>query len=757
MKSRTAILITGLLVSLLSAQETQNFVKNGDFSDSLNYVWNFNANGAEATGKIESAGRYFIEITTPGASDNAPQLQQGNITLEKNEAYILKFTAYSNEPATIRAQLKSNETIYTDTAVGTFTLTESPKVYSVPFFVSQNTSSNVELQFNCGINRQKTRIAFNKVSLTKDTTTQIIISKPEAGESWKTGLEKKIKWITVGNLNSVTIKYTNGKSWKTITELVANDNEYTWLIPQDAVGESCRILVSSVNGKISDTSSVFSIVASQKPESSDSGNIVKNGEFSDTTDWKFEVFDGAASGKFVNGEYAIEVEEVTNSSRENSYKVKLSQSSIKLESGVMYYFSFDAYGSEEKVIYANVGESGGAYKTVFGGDTIPVNLTTEKKTYSYAFVASGEISEGPDYRVEFNCAANIGKVVIDNVKLIKSSSAECFVLKPFANTVHKVGSVMAVEWYPSDVQTVSLEYSTDNGKKWKSIADSIGNLYAYQWTIPEESSMECLLRVIDVVTDSVLGKSAVFQINNFGIPVKKGEQIINGKFALEMTGWNELTLNNGTEASVYVKDKSLKVSIDEAGDSLSDIILSQGNLTLQKGTEYFFSFDGYSAGIRKMQVLVRSMENDSVILFDSIISLPQVSDFFEWTFVPEFDVFGKVEFNFGGSSALVSLDNISINTDHVSVRKIARKSSLDLMTMKIMHTGSNITFMLNEKVDGKLNIYNLSGKLVRSLTVSSSNIIWDRKDVYGKMSARGSYIAALRADKKKMVHSFLVR
>ncbi|MDO5576397.1 MAG: carbohydrate binding domain-containing protein [Fibrobacter sp.] len=757
MKSRTAILVTSLLVSLLSAQETQNLVKNGDFSDSLNYVWNFNANGAVATGKIESAGRYFIEVTTPGASDNAPQLQQGNITLEKNEAYVLKFTAYSSEPATIRAQLKSNETIYTDTAAGTFTLTESPKVYSVPFFVSQNTNSNVELQFNCGINRQKTRIAFNKVSLTKDTTTQIIFSKPEAGESWKTGLEKKIKWITIGNLNSVTIKYTNGKAWKTITELVANDNEYTWLIPQEAAGESCRILVSSINGKISDTSSVFSITASSKPETPDSGNIVKNGEFSDTTDWKFEVFDGVANGKFVNGEYAIEIEELTNSSRENSYQVKLSQSSIKLESGVMYYFSFDAYGSEEKVIYANVGESGGAYKTVFGGDTIPVNLTTEKKTYSYAFIAN-EVSDGPDYRVEFNCATNIGKVVIDNVKLVKSSNAEYFIMKPFANTVHKVGSVMSVEWYPSDVQTIALEYSTDNGKKWKSIADSIGNLYAYQWTVPEESSVECLLRVLDAATDSVLGKSAVFQINSFGIPVKKGEQIINGKFALEMTGWNGLTLSNGAEASAYVKDKSLKVSIDEAGDSLSDITLSQGNLTLQKGTEYFFSFDGYSAGIRKMQVSVKSMENDSVVLFDSIVSLPQVSDFFEWTFVPEFDVFGKVEFKFGGSSALVSLDNISVNTDHVSVRKIARKSSInDLMTMKIMHTGSNITFMLNEKVDGMLNIYNLSGKLVRSLNVSSSSIVWDRKDVYGKMTARGSYIAALRADKKKMVHSFLVK
>ncbi|HLV32002.1 MAG TPA: hypothetical protein VKY57_10570, partial [Chitinispirillaceae bacterium] len=297
----------------------------------------------------------------------------------------------------------------------------------------------------------------------------------------------------------------------------------------------------------------------------------------------------------------------------------------------------------------------------------------------------------------------------------------------------------------------------DKGNNWELIEDCVGNLYSFLWTVPNVTSTECMIRVIDTESDSVLGTSAVFQINSFGIPVKTGEQIVNGHFDNEMTGWNTLTLKNGSEASAFVREKSLKISIDEAGDSLSDIILSQDNLTLLEGVEYYVSFDGYSAGIRNLQIAVKSMENDSVILFDTTVSLPQVSSFFEWTFAPQIDAFARIEFKMGGSSALVSLDNVSLNTEHVSVRKIAMKSTVDLMTMKIIHAGPDVSFRLNEKVNGILNIYNLSGKLVRSISVSSSNVLWDRKDSYGNISARGSYIAALRAEKKKMVHSFLIK
>lgn len=758
MGSRTGFLITTILVFLLSAQETQNLIKNGDFSDSLTYVWNFNSNGADATGKIEPLGRFFIDISTPGPSDNAPQLQQGNITLEKNEAYILRFKAYSTEPVVIRAQLEGNGIVYSDTSAGTVALTESPKTYNVPFFMKHNSDYDVQLQFNCGISRQKARIAFNDIVLEKDTATRIIISKPEVDEVWNVGIEKKIKWITVGSLNNVIIKYTNtnGESWKTITEKVANDNEYTWIIPQEATGDKCQIMVSSTDGKISDISPEFTISSSETPIVTDSGNVIKNGDFSDSTDWVFDVFEGSASGKIVDGEYVIEIESLSNTDRENSYKVKLSQPSIALEEECMYHFSFDAYASQERAIYANIGESGGAYSTVSGGDTIPVNLTTEKKTFSYSFIAK-DVSNGPDYRIEFNCATGTGKIYIDNVSLVKTDISEFFVIKPFTNSVLKAGSSVQIEWKSSDAETVTLQYSGDKGNNWELIEDSVGNLYSYQWTVPNVTSTECMLRVIDTESDSVLGTSAVFQINSFGIPVKNGEQIVNGHFDNEMTGWNTLAMQNGAEASAFVREKTLKISIDEAGDSLSDIIISQDNLTLLEGVEYYLSFDGYSAGVRNLQLAVKSMENDSIVLFDTTVSLPQVSSFFEWTFTPQFDVFARIEFRMGGSSALVSLDNVSLNTEHVSVRKIARKSSVDLMTMRIIHAGPNVSFLLNEKVNGILNIYNLSGKLVRSISASSSNILWDRKDAYGNISARGSYIAALRADKKKMVHSFLIK
>lgn len=754
---RFVLLILSILF-ITSAQESQNLIQNGDFSDSLNYAWNFNANGADATGKIEPLGRFFIEIKNPGESDNAPQLQQGNITLEKHEAYVLKFRAYSTDSVVIRAQLKGMGNTYSDTSEGIVTLTENPKTYSMPFFMQYDTDNNVRLQFDCGISRCEARIAFNDVVLEKDTSTRVIISKPESDELWKPGVEKKIKWITIGTLNKVMIKYTNnfGESWKTITELVANDNEYTWLIPKEASGEKCQVMVSSTDGKISDISPVFSISESESPVVTDSGNLVKNGDFSDTTDWFFDVFEGRASGEIVDGEYVIEIDSLVNSDRENSYKIKLSQPSVILKEGNMYNFSFDAYASEEKVIYANIGESGGAYKTVSGGDTVGVNLTTEKKTYNYTFIAQN-VTNGPDYRVEFNCATGVGKICIDNVKLIQTDVSEFFIIKPFTDNVLKAGDTEQIEWKSSSAETVSLQYSIDNGNSWEVIDDSIGNLYTYQWIVPDVRSMECILRVIDTENDTILGRSAVFEINSFGIPVKTEEQIVNGSFNNEISGWNTLVLENGAEATMFVKDKSLKISIDEPGDSLSDIILFQNNLTLLEGVEYYVSFDGYSAGVRDLQIAVRSMDNDSIVMFDTTINLPQISEFFEWTFTPQSDMFSRIEFKLGGSSALVSLDNISINTEHVNVHKTTRKSTVNLMTMKIINSGLNISFQLNSRVNGLLNIYNLSGKLVRSIPVSSKNILWDRKDSYGNITSRGSYIAALRADKMKMIHSFLIK
>ena len=63
-----------------------------------------------------------------------------------------------------------------------------------------------------------------------------------------------------------------------------------------------------------------------------------------------------------------------------------------------------------------------------------------------------------------------------------------------------------------NIETVVLAYSTDNGQGWNNI-DTVANNGAYQWTIPQENSNQCLVRVSDVSDSDIYDISdGVFRI-----------------------------------------------------------------------------------------------------------------------------------------------------------------------------------------------------------------------------------------------------
>ena len=63
-----------------------------------------------------------------------------------------------------------------------------------------------------------------------------------------------------------------------------------------------------------------------------------------------------------------------------------------------------------------------------------------------------------------------------------------------------------------NIDTVVFAYSTDNGQVWKDI-DTVANNGSYQWTIPQEDSNQCLVRVSDVNNSDIYDVSDnVFRI-----------------------------------------------------------------------------------------------------------------------------------------------------------------------------------------------------------------------------------------------------
>jgi hypothetical protein len=72
-------------------------------------------------------------------------------------------------------------------------------------------------------------------------------------------------------------------------------------------------------------------------------------------------------------------------------------------------------------------------------------------------------------------------------------------LDPNGGEVLVAGSTYSINWgSPESINTVLIEYSTDNGVNWAEVEPpNVGNSGSYNWTVPWVSSNQCLVQVSD--------------------------------------------------------------------------------------------------------------------------------------------------------------------------------------------------------------------------------------------------------------------
>jgi hypothetical protein len=719
----------------LSAQE--NLIKNGGFSDSTKF-WTLNQNSSQATGAVKSEN-YEISITQGGTGEHAPQLLQYDIALSKNEAYTLSFDAWASDTGFIRGFLSNNNTYipYSDTTAGKVRLFPSKRTFTIPFVMTNESDAHTRLQFNCGIS-PLSKIFIDNVSVTKRNEPVITVLAPAGGEKWGTGTEKKISWMNTGSIAKVVISYiSESGKLTTIAEKVQNVNEFWWKIPASALSSGCKIVVSDTTGAIIDTSAVFSIAQASIPAV---GEIIKNGDFSDSSSWSFEnSSSGKAKGVISGGQYMVTIDTILPL----PWQVKLFQSGIALEKGKIYKCTFDAYASTGRKIFANIGLANGPYTSFTGGDTIPLPITNLQQTYSFTFIMNGASTS--DARIEFNVANDSPRVFIDNVSLRSVPTPPIFISEPTEGSVWKNGSEKLIKWIASDtIKLVQIDYSIDNGGSWLHIADSLQNMGEFSWGIPNIISEKCLLR-IRTLDSSITGISSLFQINKTGVPIRTGELIVNGKFLNGTNGWNPLSLKGGAQATSAVRNGSGVISISEPGTVPQDIILSQSNIPLISGKQYTLMFETFAPGDRNITFDLVTNDEKRTSLLDSTIEntfkLPASMQTFTFVFKPTLDVEDAVlEFHLGGTRATVYIDNISLNDGTSAVRMNASINKIEMFGF--IDRGRIISFKMG--TPGTLGIYTLNGKLIKKFTASSGIIEWDKKDQSGALLSRGTYIAAMK-------------
>jgi len=86
---------------------------------------------------------------------------------------------------------------------------------------------------------------------------------------------------------------------------------------------------------------------------------------------------------------------------------------------------------------------------------------------------------------------------------------------PMGNEVFKSNDTTTIKWSASGISSINLYYSDDSGESWNEIAKSVNaSLNGYLWNIPDICSEQVLIRISDVIADSIM------DVNKFAFSVK---------------------------------------------------------------------------------------------------------------------------------------------------------------------------------------------------------------------------------------------
>lgn len=95
-------------------------------------------------------------------------------------------------------------------------------------------------------------------------------------------------------------------------------------------------------------------------------------------------------------------------------------------------------------------------------------------------------------------------------------------LYPNGGEEYFVEQTKYIGWQSFDIDSITIEYSTDNGINWMFIADSIPTANEnYKWVIPNSPSSECLVKICDINDPSI------FDISDGSFFINRSPQIVS--------------------------------------------------------------------------------------------------------------------------------------------------------------------------------------------------------------------------------------
>ncbi len=111
-----------------------------------------------------------------------------------------------------------------------------------------------------------------------------------------------------------------------------------------------------------------------------------------------------------------------------------------------------------------------------------------------------------------------GGVYMDAIQALTSQNSESITVDiPNGNETWYAGTTHYISWHTSNfTDPVKIEYSDDNGYSYTTVTSSTANDGSYEWTVPQNFSSQCLVRISDASDGSPSDVSdAVFTIGAY--------------------------------------------------------------------------------------------------------------------------------------------------------------------------------------------------------------------------------------------------
>ena len=302
-----------------------------------------------------------------------------------------------------------------------------------------------------------------KVADTSDANFSIIeptitITSPNGAEAWAYGDTRNITWTSTGTVsNNLLLEYSkDDTNWITITTGEANDGTYSWILPDDSA-QTVKVRITDSNRtQVKDTSDNYFILLSRPRiilTQPNGGELLTIGD-SYLLKWNI---DGQITSHYVKIEY-----------------------------------SKDDFVADVRMISSYAPNSGQFTWLSVADDTsstVKIRITDLQSGFS-------DVIDTSD---------NYFEIKLPSVTVTSPNGAESW----YATGVYPI------TWAKEGlVGNLTLEYSLNNGASWATIATDVSpGLGTYTWTLPNNLSSQCLVRIKDLSRATTTDTSnAVFSI-----------------------------------------------------------------------------------------------------------------------------------------------------------------------------------------------------------------------------------------------------